>query len=304
MLKIIVICGPTASGKSQLALHLASDLNAEIINADSQQIYTRLDIGTAKPSIADLNKIPHHLISIISPEQSFSAADFILAADAAICDIHARGKKVIIVGGTGLYIRALINGLVNSPIGGGTIRDALVTEAAENGSHVMFKLLQQVDPEAATRIHPNNLVRVIRALEVYRQTGIPFSHYQQEHGFSTSRYDVLQIGICTERKLLYERIDSRVDKMILDGLVEEVSCLLDSGLSANAKGMGAIGYKEIISYLKGEVDFKEAIRLIKRNTRHYAKRQMTWFGSDPNIVWFDYPEKYANVLHHVSDFFD
>lgn len=300
---IIVIAGPTASGKSSLALRLAAELDAEIINADSQQVYRGLDIGTAKPSHADLDNVPHHLIDIVSPDHTFSAADFVVAADDAIKDITARGKRVVVVGGTGLYIRALLHGLVDSPSGGGAVRDELLAEASQKGSAAMFEMLQQVDPDAARLIHPNNQVRVIRALEVYRQTGIPFSRYQQEHGFCESRYQAFQIGVSVERKLLYERIDARVEQMIAAGLVHEVQHLLASGVQPDAKGMQAIGYKEVVAHLAGEYDLPETMRLIKRNTRHYAKRQLTWFKADPAIVWFDYPEKYASILRHVIDFF-
>lgn len=301
---IVVIAGPTASGKSSLALRLALEINAEIINADSQQVYRGLDIGTAKPSQADLNTIPHHLVDIAPPEYNFSAADFVAAADEAISDIIARGKKVIVVGGTGLYIRALLHGLVDSPTGGGKIRNILQSELLEKGALAMYQELCQVDPDAARQIHPNNSVRVVRALEVYRQTGTPFSCYQQEHGFRESRYNPLLIGLSIERELLYERIGERVDCMMEMGLVDEVRGLLAAGVTPDAKGMQAIGYKEIVAYLAGDMTVEESVRLIKRNTRHYAKRQLTWFKSDPTIVWLDYPEKYATILAHVIDFFE
>jgi len=301
---IVVIAGPTASGKSSLALRLALEINAEIINADSQQVYRGLDIGTAKPSQADLNTIPHHLVDIAPPEYNFSAADFVAAADEAISDIIARGKKVIVVGGTGLYIRALLHGLVDSPTGGGKIRNILQSELLEKGALAMYQELCQVDPDAARQIHPNNSVRVVRALEVYRQTGTPFSCYLQEHGFRESRYNPLLIGLSIERELLYERIGERVDCMMEMGLVDEVRGLLAAGVTPDAKGMQAIGYKEIVAYLAGDMTVEESVRLIKRNTRHYAKRQLTWFKSDPTIVWLDYPEKYATILAHVIDFFE
>lgn len=299
-----MICGPTASGKSQLALRLAADSNAEVINADSQQVYRGLDIGTAKPSKNDLKKIPHHLIDIVSPGHNFSAADFVKAADAAVADIVSRGKNVLVVGGTGLYIRALIHGLVDSPVGNVAVREILQREAAEKGSAAMFDLLQHVDPDAACQIHPNNLVRILRALEVYRMTGIPLSSYQQEHGFRDVRYTALKIGLLSERKLLYERIDQRVDQMMADGFADEVESLLESGVRSDSSGMRAIGYKEMVAHLAGEYRLDDAIHLIKRNTRHYAKRQLTWFNNDPSIVWFDYPEKYDMILKYVIDFFE
>lgn len=283
---------------------LAAAINGEIINADSQQVYRHLDIGTAKPSASDQRLIPHHLVDIVPPDQVFSAADFMESADTAIHDIVSRGKNAIITGGSGLYIRALLHGLVDSPSGNSDLRDELQHEAVEKGAAAMYESLKTVDPEAAANIHPHNLVRVIRALEVYRLTGIPLSHYQMEHGFREARYTSLQIGIQTERSILYNRIDIRVDAMISDGLLDEVKNLLNSGIQPDAKGMQAIGYKEIVAHLAGKHDLDEAVRLIKRNTRHYAKRQLTWFKADPEIVWFDYPEKYASILKHVIDFFD
>jgi tRNA dimethylallyltransferase len=303
-LKIIVICGPTDSGKSNLALRLAKDINAEIINADSQQVYQGLDIGTAKPSDAEQAGIPHHLIDCALPGDNFSAALFATAADKAIRDIAARGKKVIVVGGTGLYIRALIHGLVDSPSGDADIRAELLQEAADKGAAALYDELRQVDAEAAAHIHPNNLVRVVRALEVFRLTGAPLSRFQLQHGFRESRYHALLIALDTERSELYRRIDHRVDRMVEAGLVNEVRDLLAAGIAPDAKAMQAIGYKETVAHLAGHHDLNETIRLIKRNTRHYAKRQLTWFRADPAIQWFAYPEKYATILKHVIDFFD
>ncbi len=302
--KLLVICGPTASGKSDLALRLAHRLDGEIINADSMQIYRGMDIGTAKPSPDQQNGIPHHLLNIVEPDRPFSAADFADAADAAICDIHTRGKRTVVVGGTGLYIRSLLKGLVDSPAGTEEIRRELHAEAAQHGNEAMLEELRRVDPELAERMHPNNLIRIIRALEVYRQTGIPLSRYQQEHGFSRQRYRSLQIGIDVERPLLYSRIDQRVDRMIAEGLQQEVQTLLDHGYSPDLKALRAIGYKEMTAFLTGEHDFNEAIRLIKRNTRHYAKRQLTWFKADQDILWLEYPAKFDTILKHAIEFFE
>jgi tRNA dimethylallyltransferase len=302
--KILVICGPTASGKSDLALCLAHSLDAEIINADSMQIYRGLDIGTAKPSLEQLAEIRHHLIDVITPDQQFSAADFAEAADTAIQDIIRRGKRVIVVGGTGLYIRALVCGLVDSPSGAGELRHELQEESGRVGNEAMLEQLRQVDPELAAGLHPNNLVRIIRALEVYRLTGIPLSRYQQEHAFASRRYDSLQIGISVERALLYQRIDDRVERMLADGLLDEVHALLASGFGRDLKAMRSIGYKDTAAYLCGELDLAEATRLIKRDTRHYAKRQLTWFKADPDILWFEYPEKFATIQQHAIEFYD
>jgi tRNA dimethylallyltransferase len=302
--KILVICGPTASGKSDLALRLAHALDAEIINADSMQIYRGLDIGTAKPSKGQQAEIRHHLIDVADPDQPFSAADFSAAADAAIRNIVSRGKRVVVVGGTGLYIRALVSGLVDSPSGAGEIRRTLQDDADRIGNAAMLERLQQVDPELAAGLHPNNLVRIIRALEVHQLTGVPLSRYQKEHTFATRRYDALQFGITVDRELLYTRIDERVDRMLAAGLLEEVAALLAAGFGRNLKSMRSIGYKEAAARLRGELSGEEAIRLIKRDTRHYAKRQLTWFKADPDILWFEYPEKFDTILQHAIEFFE
>ncbi len=302
--KIVIICGPTASGKSDLAVQLAHALDAEIINADSMQIYRGLDIGTAKPAAAQQGGIRHHLIDVADPDQQFSAADFADAADVAIQDIIRRGKRVVVVGGTGLYIRALVCGLVDSPSGVGDLREALQEEAGRVGNEAMLERLRQVDPGLASALHPNNLVRIIRALEVYQLTGIPLSRYQKEHAFATRRYNTFQIGISVDRAALYERIDGRVEQMVAAGLLDEVSSLLKRGVGRDLKSMRSIGYKEAAAHLSGELSVDEAVRLIKRNTRHYAKRQLTWFKADPDILWFEYPEKFGIMLQHAIEFFE
>jgi len=302
--KLLVICGPTASGKSELALRLAELLEAEIVNADSMQVYCGMDIGTAKPSPAERARIPHHLIDIVDPRQPFSAADFAAAADIAIRDITARGKRAIVVGGTGLYIRALLKGLVDSPGGADQFRQGLHEEAQQSGNQALLERLRQVDPDLAAQLHPNNLVRIIRALEVHHLTGIPLSRYQQEHGFSARRYLSLQIGIRVERSTLYSRIDTRVDLMLQAGLLDEVRRLLADGCDAGMKTMRSIGYKEACAYVAGEYSLEEAARLIKRDTRHYAKRQLTWFTADKDILWLEYPEKFDSILRHAIEFFD
>jgi tRNA dimethylallyltransferase len=302
--KILVICGPTASGKSELALELARRLDGEIVNADSMQVYRGMDIGTAKPTPEQSAEIPHHLINVADPDQHFSAADFAEAADAAIRDISFRGKRTIVVGGTGLYIRALLKGLVDSPGDAGELRQGLRAEARERGNQAMWEELRQVDPELAERIHPNNLVRIIRALEVFRLTGIPLSRYQQEHGFSGRRYQSMQIGIRVERPLLYSRIDERVNRMLEQGLLQEVQQLLNAGYGPETRAMRAIGYKEMTAHLAGEYGLDEAIRLIKRDTRHYAKRQLTWFNADNDILWLEYPVKFDTILNTAIEFFE
>ena len=302
--RVLVICGPTASGKSALAMELARRLDGEIISADSMQVYRGMDIGTAKPAPEQRVEIPHHLLDVAGPDQPFSAADFAGAADAAIRDIGSRGKRAIVAGGTGLYIRALLKGLVDSPGGTGEFRQALHEEAGRLGNEALLERLRQVDPELAARLHPNNLPRIIRALEVHHLTGIPLSRYQQEHGFSGRRYPSLQIGVRAGRPLLYSRIDERVDQMLEHGLLQEVQRLLNAGYGPGAKAMRSIGYKEMTAHLAGECSREEAIRLIKRNTRHYAKRQLTWFNADKDILWLEYPAEFDTILKHAIEFFD
>jgi tRNA dimethylallyltransferase len=241
---------------------------------------------------------------VADPDQPFSAAEFAAAADEAIRDISSRGKRTIVAGGTGLYIRSLLKGLVGSPGGTEVIRQELRTEARERGNQSMLEELRQVDPQLAERIHPNNLVRVLRALEVFRLTGIPLSRYQQEHGFSGQRYRNLQIGIRVERPPLYSRIDQRVDRMLEQGLLQEVQQLLNAGYGPETKAMRAIGYKEMTAYLAGECGLDEAVRLIKRNTRHYAKRQLTWFNADKDILWLEYPAEFDTISKNAIEFFE
>jgi tRNA dimethylallyltransferase len=301
--KLLIICGPTASGKSNLALRLARKLDAEIINADSMQVYRGLNIGTAKPTLEEQAEVRHHLIDIVAPDQDFSAADFARNADAAVNDIIKRGKRALVVGGTGLYIKALVKGLVDSPHSNEALRRELHEEAGRIGNNAMREMLHQVDPDSAETVHPNNLVRIIRALEVFRLTGIPLSRFQKEHAFATRRYEALQICIASDRKLLYERIDKRVDRMLADGLLAEVDGLMAAGFGRNLKCMRSIGYKESAAHLCGELTRDDAIRLIKRDTRHYAKRQLTWFNADPDILWFEYPEKFGTILENAIEFF-
>lgn len=302
-LKIVVICGPTASGKSELAVRLARELDGEIVNADSMQIYRGMNIGTAKPTLEERGGIVHHLLDIAEPDRLFSAADFLEAATRAISDITTRDKRPIVVGGTGLYIRALLHGLVDSPSGAEEIRPQLREEARQRGNLAMLDELRLVDPELAESIHPNNLVRIIRALEVYRLTGVPLSRYQREHGFARRRYHSLQIGIQVERQELYRRIEERVDRMVETGLADEVRGLLKAGYGPELKAMRSIGYREICDWLAGEQSLEEAVALIKRNSRRYAKRQMTWFNADSSIIWLEYPKNFATILRNCIDFF-
>jgi len=302
-LKIVIILGPTASGKTDLAVRLAERFDGEIVNADSMQVYRGMDIGTAKPSPELRHRVPHHLIDIADPDQDFSASDFRREAAKAIADIARRSKRAFIVGGTGLYIRALLQGLVDSPSGVGEVRLELEEEARRHGNEALLGELANVDPVTAERLHPNDLVRIIRALEVYRMTGKPISKQRSSHGFSGDYYCVLKLGLTVDRRELYERIDRRVDRMMGDGLVDEVRTLLALGFSPQLKALRSIGYRQICAYLSGEYPLDEGVRLIQRDTRRYAKRQMTWFKNDKEINWVEYSDNFASIYNNVIEFF-
>ena len=283
--KIVVICGPTAGGKSTVALALAAEFGAEVINADSMQVYTYMDIGTAKPSLEARKLVRHHLIDILYPDEEFSAALFREAAQQAIAVVEARGRKAMVVGGTGLYIKALTSGLIRGGEVDPAIRARLRAEAQGTGREGLYRRLQEVDPITAARLHPHDTYRIIRALEVYERTGHPISALRQRHQFQEGPYQVLKIGLLMEREELYQRIDERVEAMMRQGLQEEVQQLLDRGYSPGLKTMQSLGYKQMTAYLQGEYDLAEAVRRIKRDTRRYAKRQLTWFKADPQIHW-------------------
>jgi tRNA dimethylallyltransferase len=300
---LVIIQGPTASGKTDLAIRLAERFDGEIVNADSMQVYRGMDIGTAKPSLEMRQRVPHHLIDIVEPDADFSASDFRTAANRAIADIHRRGKRIFLVGGTGLYIRALLQGLVDSPSGDEGVRDELKELAKREGNGALLHQLALVDPFTAARLHPNDQVRIIRALEVYRLTGRPISAFRSEHGFAGDHYRHLKIGIGGERQLLYERIDRRVEQMMAQGFVEEVKALLGRGYHAGLKSLRSIGYRQICAFLAGAVTLDEAVRLIQRDTRRYAKRQFTWFSRDDEIKWVEYPDSFATICKYVIEFF-
>lgn len=303
-IRLVIILGPTASGKTELAVRLAERFDGEIVNADSLQVYRGMDIGTAKPGPELLSRVPHHLIDIADPDAEFSASDFRREAGRAIAEIHGRGRKVFLVGGTGLYIRALLKGLADTPTGGGAIRQELEDQAQKAGGAALLDRLAAVDPETAARLHPNDRVRIIRALEVYLQTGRPISRFRSDHRFAGDYYDHLQIGIAVERGELYRRIEERVDRMIGEGLVREVEGLLAAGFNPRLKPLRAIGYKEICAFLAGEYPLEEAVRLIKRDSRRYAKRQVTWLKNENEIIWVEYPDEFGTICNHVIEFFD
>ncbi|MGE5305273.1 MAG: tRNA (adenosine(37)-N6)-dimethylallyltransferase MiaA [Alphaproteobacteria bacterium] len=289
--KIIIILGPTAVGKSGVALGLASQIAAEIINADSQQVYRHMDIGTGKPSAAERERVRHHLIDIINPDEEFNAALFRQLSIAAIADIESRGKRVIVCGGTGFYLKALTKGLFTGPAQDLSLRAALNAEADNVGLAALYQRLERVDPEAISRIHPNDRQRIVRALEVFTLTGKPISEWQKEHAFSENAFDTLVIGLQRERAELYKAINERCDRMIADGLLDEVKQLVDRGYGLDLKPLQSIGYRHMGLVLKGELPYEEAVALMKRDTRRLAKQQLTWFRSDHDIQWLHPDQK-------------
>ncbi|MCR4430610.1 MAG: tRNA (adenosine(37)-N6)-dimethylallyltransferase MiaA [Tepidanaerobacteraceae bacterium] len=285
---LIVIVGPTAVGKTEIAIEVAKKLNCEIISADSMQIYRYMDIGTAKPSRAEQREIKHHMIDIIDPDQGFSAADFQVMAKECIEDIFSRNKLPLMSGGTGLYINSVCYNYIFSEIDKDiSLREQLKKQALEYGNDFLYKKLEKLDPQAAKKIHPNNLKRIIRALEVCIKTGHTFSSYEEKTKKQKNPYDLFMFGLTRPREELYHRINERVLHMINTGLVEEVKKLLAMGYSRNLNSMQGLGYRQIIDYLDGKSTLEEAIYLISRDTRHYAKRQYTWFLKDKNIIWMD-----------------
>ncbi len=274
-MKFITVQGPTASGKTTVAIALAKKLNSEIISADSRQIYRYMDIGTAKPSKMEQVSVRHHLIDVVNPDESYSAGRF--ADDAAIIvkSLNEQGKIPVIAGGTGFYIKALQNGLFESPDVDSSLREGLMKDAQESPAKI-FRRLEEVDPESANRIHPNDIKRVVRALEVYEQTGEPMSvHWErQRQEKSCQNYNILLNPV---RETLYARINERLDRMMVGGFLEEAKKLLDMGYGADDPGMNAVGYRELVDYLQNGGDLSNAIELAKQKSRNYAKRQVTWY---------------------------
>ncbi|MFH2060431.1 MAG: tRNA (adenosine(37)-N6)-dimethylallyltransferase MiaA [Pseudomonadota bacterium] len=301
MKKIIVIIGPTGIGKTSFAIKTANRFNGEIIGADSMQIYKHLTIGTAKPDSDELKQAPHHLIDFLDPKQEFDAGLFVKLADLAIEDILSRNKMPIIAGGTGLYVRALINGLFRSDSICEQVLDQLTNEIEQKGNLHVYERLQKCDPMAASKIHPNDTFRVIRALEVFLTTGDKISDRQEKHNFNEIRYHSLKIGLDIDRDKLYERINMRVDLMLDQGLLEEVKNLVKKGYSLDLKSMQSIGYRHMGLFLKNKIDWSEAVRLLKRDTRRYAKRQMTWFRKQTDIHWYK-PTEFYQAENEIKDF--
>ena len=307
--KMIIIVGPTASGKTALSVALAQALNGEIISADSMQIYRGMDIGTAKVTQEEMAGVPHHMVDVAEPWESYSAARFVSEADPIVQDILARGKTVILAGGTGLWVDALVAGREFAPYPETGRRQALEREAEEKGMEFMLEKLRLVDEESAQKLHLKDKKRIIRALEVYEETGKTISQHNRETKALPDKYRPLWIGLdFTDRQELYDRINLRVDKMLGQGLMEEIERLLQKGVPPDATALQAIGYKEFFPVLRGEGSLAEAAEKCKQESRRYAKRQLTWFRRNENIHWIrrdkNTPEDeiLKNALEIVSEF--
>jgi len=299
---LIVIVGPTAVGKTRLALRLAQEFDGEIISADSRQVYRGMDIGTAKPTLEERRRVPHHLIDVVAPDEPFTLAQYQELAYQAIDNVSARGKVPFLVGGTGQYVRAVVEGWgIPRVPPNEELRAELYRQAEIEGQWALHARLREVDPVAAERIDPRNVRRVVRALEVYLETGRPISELQRK---KPPPYRILQIGLTMERRELYRRIDERVDRMIEEGLVEEVRGLVERGYGYDLPSMSGLGYQQIGMYLRGLVSLEEAIQLIKRHTRRFVRHQYTWFRlDDESIRWFDaLRDPYREIRELVASF--
>lgn len=304
---LVIILGPTAVGKTELSIELAKDINGEIVTADSMQIYRYMDIGTAKPDHKSRQGIPHHLLDVVNPDEDFNVSMFKAMAEKTIESIHNRGKVPIIAGGTGLYINSLIFPMSFSKAGEDReYRNFLIQEALSKEENWLHEKLQQVDPITAARLHPNDKRRIIRALEIHHITKEPMSSFISEDNKEDSDYPATIIGLTMDRQLLYNRIESRVDKMLAQGLIEEVKSLLDKGYKRDLVSMQGLGYKELVDYLMGMRRLEEASFILKRNTKRFAKRQFTWFRRLSRVNWINVSDsrKDGNLVDQVREIID
>ncbi len=295
---LIVITGPTASGKTALSVEVAKRLGGEIVNADSMQIYKYMDIGTAKPDMEERQGIPHHLIDIVNPDEAFSVARYCECAKEVIDNIHQRGKIPVMVGGTGLYVDSLVNNIQFSEIEPDEqYRDKMDKLAEEMGNEYIYKMLENIDPDSACKIKVADRKRIIRALEVYHLTGKTITWHNEQSRSVPSPYNTTMFAINMDREALYDKINRRVDVMIANGLVDEVKAIMDMGVQKDATSMQAIGYKEIVEYLEGHITLDEATDKIKQSSRRYAKRQLTWFRRNENIHWISNIDQVMDILN-------
>jgi tRNA dimethylallyltransferase len=297
----VLIAGPTASGKSALALQLAEKFSGTIINADSMQVYRYMDIGTAKPSAADQALVPHHLLDLVDPDEDFDAFRYGELGRVAISEVQGHGRAALVAGGTGLYVKALLHGLFPGAPKSVGVRERLRAEAAAHGTMYLYRRLSQVDPGTAQRVHCRDLVRLVRALEVWECSGRPISVWQQKHGFREEPFRILKIGLSVPRPELHSRIDERVERMMAQGFLEEVGSLLARGYRPELKSMQSLGYRHLVGHLVGRSSLGDAVTAMKRDTRRYAKRQITWFRRDPKIYWF-HPNQREGMTSLLSAF--
>ena len=301
--KLFVVLGPTAVGKSDLGIDIAEKLGGEIINADSLQVYKYLNIGTAKPTPSEQRRVKHHLVDIVCPDEDFNAGMFRSDAASVIKELNESGKNIILLGGTYLYVKVLLSGLIEGLPASPEIRENIKKLRLTFGLPYVYERLLTLDPEAASKIHPNDYVRTERSLEVNYLTGQKMSELQAVHSFQDQDYEYEKIGISLDREIQKERIEKRVDKMLDEGLVEEVKGLREMGYAPELKPMQSIGYKEINQYLDGVIDLDKAVELIKRDTKRFAKRQMTWLRKDDEISWFERGRDFGDALKAASEFF-
>lgn len=298
---VLALIGPTAVGKTALSLALTKRFSCEIVNLDSMQIYRHMDIGTAKATAEERALAPHHLLDVVNPDEEYHVARYVEDAVTACRQIVAKGNRPILVGGAGLYLKGLLEGLFEIPNVSEAVRINLKQRLKKEGRAILFSELSRCDPESAGRIHPNDTQRLLRALEIFQATGRPWSEHLREQQTRPALTRVLQIGLRCEREELYNRINLRVEKMVAEGLQAEVEKLLAMGYDPALKAMQSIGYRHMLNYLQGEWNWDETISLLARDTRRYAKRQMTWFGSDPDIRWFT-PTDVTAIFDCVSGF--
>jgi tRNA dimethylallyltransferase len=299
--RVILLVGPTGVGKTKMALKVAGLYGGEIVSADSLQVYRGMDIGTAKPTAAERRCIPHHLIDVVDPDQPFNASRYCDLAHRVIGRLHGEGKPIFVVGGTGLYLRALLGGLIAGPGADESLRVILREKMKRLGKSHLYKMLRLRDEKAAAQINPHDGVRIIRALEVLELTGRSIVDHQRDHCFREKPYEVIKIGLMLDRTVLQERIEKRTDRMIADGFVDEVRRLLAMGYDKSLKPMQSLGYRHVCGFLAGEEDLEGAARLIKRDTYRYAKRQMTWFAAEREISWL-VPEDFDGVAERIGLF--
>ena len=305
-LPVVFLVGPTAIGKSRIGIPIAQALGTDILTADSTQVYRGMNIGTDKPRAEERGGVPHRLIDLMEPDEPFNVGQYRRLALQEVARLHAQGRVPLVVGGTGLYVRALAYGLWEGPSADWGLRRRLLEEEASRGEGYLWDYLAQVDPALARTLHPNDRTKIVRALEVAMQTGVPLSEWHRRHGFGERPFRSIMIGLTMDRAALYRRIEARVLREIEYGLVEETRELMARGFDESLGSMKALGYRQMTGYLKGRYDWDEAVRRLQRDTRHFAKRQLTWFRGDPSITWLVLSEEEApaetarRVLDHLA----